>query len=74
MTTDTHLSQLIRLIAGDKAADDILGTLHIDRTFLLESAGAVSRGAPLLGEHSAEVLGPVLGETGLAALRTAGVT
>jgi uncharacterized glyoxalase superfamily metalloenzyme YdcJ len=45
MTTDTHLSQLIRLIAGDKAADDILGTLHIDRTFLLESAGAVSRGA-----------------------------
>jgi Domain of unknown function (DUF1338) len=45
MTTDTHLSQLIRLIAGDKAADDILGTLLIDRTFLLESAGAVSRGA-----------------------------
>jgi hypothetical protein len=42
--TDTHLSQLIRLIAGDKAADDILGMLQIDRTFLLESAGAVSRG------------------------------
>jgi hypothetical protein len=42
--TDTHLSQLIRLIAGDKAADDILGTLQIDRTFMLESAGAVSRG------------------------------
>src|SRR6266700_2453306 len=42
--TDNHLSQLIRLIAGDKAADDILGTLQIERTFLLESAGAVSRG------------------------------
>ena len=42
--TDTHLSQLIRLIAGDKAADDMLGTLQIERTFLLESAGAVSRG------------------------------
>jgi crotonobetainyl-CoA:carnitine CoA-transferase CaiB-like acyl-CoA transferase len=36
--------------------------------------GAVARGAPLLGEHSAEVLGAVLGETGLAALRTAGAT
>ena len=36
--------------------------------------GAVWRGAPLLGEHSAEVLGAVLGETGLAALRTAGAT
>jgi hypothetical protein len=35
---------LIRLIAGGKAADEILGTLQIDRTFLLESAGAVSRG------------------------------
>lgn len=44
MTTDTHLSRLIRLIAGDQAADDILGTLQIDRTFLMESAGAVSRG------------------------------
>ena len=45
MTTDTHLSQLIRSIAGDKAADDILGTLQIDRAFILESAGAaVSRG------------------------------
>jgi len=42
--TDNHLSQLIRLIAGDKAADDVLGTLQIERTFLLESAGAVSRG------------------------------
>jgi len=42
--TDTHLSQLIRLIAGDKAADDMLATLQIDRAFLLESAGAVSRG------------------------------
>ena len=44
MTTDTHLSRLIRLIAGDKAADDMLDTLLIDRTFLLETAGAVSRG------------------------------
>src|SRR5260221_559455 len=42
--TDSHLSQLIRLIAGDKAADDILGTLQIERTFMLESAGALSRG------------------------------
>src|SRR5882757_918042 len=42
--TDSHLSQLIRLILGDKAADDMLGTLQIERTFMLESAGAVSRG------------------------------
>lgn len=42
--TDTHLSQLIRLIAGDKAADDLLNALQIERTFMLESAGAVSRG------------------------------
>jgi len=44
MTTETHLARLIRLIAGDQAATDILQTLHIDRAFLLESAGAVSRG------------------------------
>ena len=44
MTTDTHLSRLIRLIAGDKAAEEILATLVIDRAFMLESAGAVSRG------------------------------
>ena len=43
--TDPHLSRLIRMIAGDKAAEDLLGTLQIDRTFLLESAGTVSRGA-----------------------------
>jgi len=43
--TDTHLSQLIRLIAGDQATNDILETLQIDRTFLLERAGPVSRGA-----------------------------
>jgi hypothetical protein len=42
--TDPHLSQLIRSIAGDKAAEDMLATLRIDRTFLLESLGAVSRG------------------------------
>ena len=41
---DPHLSQLIRVIAGDKATEEILGTLQIDRTFMLESAGAVSRG------------------------------
>src|SRR5437867_1444374 len=43
--TDTHLSQLIRLIAGDKAAEDMLATLQVERTFMLETAGAVSRGA-----------------------------
>jgi hypothetical protein len=42
--TDTHLSWLIRSLAGDRTADDILGTLQIDRAFLIESAGAVSRG------------------------------
>ncbi len=42
--TDSYLSQLTRLIAGDKAANEILGTLQIDRTFLVESAGPVSRG------------------------------
>jgi hypothetical protein len=42
--TDSHLSRLIRSIAGDKAADEVLGTLLIDRTFMIESAGAVSRG------------------------------
>jgi uncharacterized glyoxalase superfamily metalloenzyme YdcJ len=45
MTTESHLSRLIRMVAGDKAADEILDTLQIDRTFLLESAGAVSRGS-----------------------------
>jgi hypothetical protein len=42
--TETHLSQLLRSIAGGKATDDILATLQIDRAFLVESAGAVSRG------------------------------
>jgi len=41
---------------------------------LTATPGSVSRGAPLLGEHSAEVLGAVLGEAGLAALRAAGAT
>src|ERR1700687_5230857 len=41
---DFHLSQLIRLIAGGKAAGDVVGILQIERTFILESAGAVSRG------------------------------
>lgn len=44
MTTDTHLSRLIRAIVGDQAAEDLLGTLQIDRLLLLESAGPVSRG------------------------------
>ncbi len=44
MTTDTHLSQLIRSIVGDKAAADLFDILHVDRAFALESAGAVSRG------------------------------
>jgi hypothetical protein len=44
MTTDTHLSRLLRSVSGDKVADDLLDTLQIDRAFLLESAGAVSRG------------------------------
>lgn len=44
MTTDTHLSRLIRALAGDQAAEEILGTLQIDRILLLESAGDVSRG------------------------------
>ena len=41
---------------------------------LSATPGAVSRGAPLLGEHSDEVLGAVLGETRLATLRAAGAT
>jgi hypothetical protein len=44
MTNETHLARLTRLIAGDKA-DDVLETLNIDRKFLVETAGAVSRGA-----------------------------
>ena len=43
MSSETHLSRLTRLIAGDKA-DDVLETLQIDRTFSMETAGAVSRG------------------------------
>ncbi|MDP9014143.1 MAG: DUF1338 family protein [Pseudomonadota bacterium] len=42
--TDIHLSQLIRALVGDKAAEEMLATLQIDRAFLLESAGGVSRG------------------------------
>jgi hypothetical protein len=41
--TDPHLSQLVRAIAGDKAAEEMLATLQIDRRFLLESLGPVSR-------------------------------
>lgn len=45
MNTNTHLSQLIRCVAGDTAAENILDTLHIDRAFLIETAGSISRGA-----------------------------
>lgn len=41
---EPHLSQLLRSITGDKAAADILEILQIERRFLVESAGAVSRG------------------------------
>jgi hypothetical protein len=40
---DNHLSQLIRCVAGDKAVDECLDTLHIDRHFVMESAGGVTR-------------------------------
>jgi crotonobetainyl-CoA:carnitine CoA-transferase CaiB-like acyl-CoA transferase len=40
---------------------------------LSRTPGSVTRGAPLLGEHNDEVLGPVLGETGLRTLRATGV-
>jgi len=40
---DNHLSQLIRSVAGDKAVDECLDTLHIDRHFVMESAGSVTR-------------------------------
>jgi hypothetical protein len=50
--TDPHLSQLIRRIAGNTAAEDILGTLQVDRTFLIESAGTVSRGAFAMALHA----------------------
>jgi hypothetical protein len=42
--TDNHLSQLIRSIAGERAADDLLATLQVDRAVIIECAGAVSRG------------------------------
>jgi len=41
--TEPHLSQLLRSITGDKTAVEILETLQIERAFLVESAGAVSR-------------------------------
>ncbi len=40
---DSHLSQLIRSVAGDSAVDECLDTLHLDRHFIVESAGSVSR-------------------------------
>ena len=39
---------------------------------LVLTPGAVSRGAPLLGEHNVELLGAVLGAAGLAELRLGG--
>jgi hypothetical protein len=42
--TDPHLWQLLRVVAGEKAAADLAATLKIDRTLLIESAGPVSRG------------------------------
>src|SRR6185437_6289867 len=45
MSNATHLARLMRLIAGDRAASDILDTLHIERAILLEGAGEVTRGA-----------------------------
>jgi hypothetical protein len=39
----THLWRLIRAIAGERAASDMLDTLQIERTLLVESAGAVTR-------------------------------
>jgi hypothetical protein len=42
--TEPYLSQLIRSQRGDRAAAEILGILQIERTFLVESAGSVSRG------------------------------
>jgi hypothetical protein len=39
----THLWRLIRAVAGDRAASDMLDTLQIERALLVESAGAVTR-------------------------------
>jgi hypothetical protein len=40
---DSHLAQLIRSVGGDKAVDECMDTLLIDRHFIVESAGSVSR-------------------------------
>jgi hypothetical protein len=40
----THLWRLIRLIAGERPASDLLDTLQIERSLLVESAGGVTRG------------------------------
>lgn len=43
MNNATHLWRLIRAIAGDRAASEILDTLHIERVFLVQSTGDVTR-------------------------------
>jgi hypothetical protein len=43
LNTATHLWRLIRAIAGDRAASEILDTLQIERTLLVESTGGVTR-------------------------------
>ncbi|MEP6548380.1 MAG: DUF1338 family protein [Gammaproteobacteria bacterium] len=40
----THLWRLMRAIAGERAASDMLDTLQIERSLLVENTGAVTRG------------------------------
>lgn len=44
MNNATHLWRLIRAIAGDRTASEILDTLQIERPLLVESSGEVTRG------------------------------
>jgi hypothetical protein len=43
LSNATHLWRLIQATAGDGAASEIMDTLHIERTLLLESTGGVTR-------------------------------
>jgi hypothetical protein len=43
LSSATHLRRLIGAVAGDRAAAEILDTLQIERTFLVESTGGVTR-------------------------------
>ncbi len=45
MNNATHLGRLICAIAGDRAASEILDTLHIEDAILAQSSGQVSRAA-----------------------------